>query len=375
MEKKKIVFFAECAGGVEEYLYLFLKKFNSEKYEKYLVVSYKYKWYEEKFKSICKNIYFINLEHEIKLLKDIKAIKQFRKIIKEIKPDILYLHSSKAGGIGRLALWFNKKVRIIYNAHGWYFNAEISDIKKKIYVIIEKILAKRTDKIINISKAEYKSAIYNKIAPKEKMCIIYNGIDFKKFENSNKYRNETRKKYGISTNDIVIGIVGRISEQKDPMTSIKAFKKICDSYLNVYMMFVGSGDLENKVRDFAKKNNINKKVIFTGWDENVEKYIPAFDIAMLPSKWEGFGLVIIEYMACDKPIIASGVGGIKDIIVNTKNGLLIKPGDTDDLSKKIIELIENKKLRNHIVNNNKEYKLKYNIDNVINQHVKIFNNL
>ena len=159
------------------------------------------------------------------------------------------------------------------------------------------------------------------------------------------------------------------------MTSIKAFKKICDSYLNVYMMFVGSGDLENKVRDFAKKNNINKKVIFTGWDENVEKYIPAFDIAMLPSKWEGFGLVIIEYMACDKPIIASGVGGIKDIIVNTKNGLLIKPGDTDDLSKKIIELIENKKLRNHIVNNNKEYKLKYNIDNVINQHVKIFNNL
>ena len=142
MEKKKIVFFAECAGGVEEYLYLFLKKFNSEKYEKYLIVSYNFKNYKEKFKNICTEIYFIDIKHEIDFLKDIKAIKQFRKVISKIKPDILYLHSSKAGGIGRLALLFNKKIKIIYNAHGWYFNAEISNTKKKMYVLIERILAK-----------------------------------------------------------------------------------------------------------------------------------------------------------------------------------------------------------------------------------------
>ena len=375
MEKRKIIFFAECAGGVEEYLYLFLKRFNREKYEKYLVVSYKYKDYEEKFKSICKNIYFIDVEHEINPLKDIKAIIQFRKIIKKIKPDILYLHSSKAGGIGRLALWFNKKIRIVYNAHGWYFNAEISDIKKKIYVIIEKILAKRTDKIINISKDEYESAIYNKIASNEKMCLIYNGIDFEKFEDANKYRTVTRQKYRISEDDILIGIVGRISEQKDPISSIRSFKIVNESYPNTYIMFVGSGELEGQVKAYAEDYNINDKVIITGWDENVEKYIPAFDIAMLPSKWEGFGLAIIEYMACDKPIIASELGGIKDIIVDGKNGLLVKSNNQEDLSKKIIELIENKKLRNKLVNNNKEYKFKYNIDNVVEKHVEIFDNL
>ena len=86
-------------------------------------------------------------------------------------------------------------------------------------------------------------------------------------------------------------------------------------------------------------------------------------------------MAIIEYMACDKPIIASEVGGIKDIIVDGKNGLLVKSNNQEDLSKKIIELIENKKLRNKLVNNNKEYKFKYNIDNVVEKHVEIFDNL
>ena len=375
MKKKKIVFFAECAGGVEEYLFFFLKKFNNENFEKYLVVSQNYKDYEKKFKKICKKIFFIDVDHKINPIKDIKSIIQFKKIIKEIKPDIIYLNSSKAGGVGRLALWFNRKVKIIYNAHGWYFNAEISEIKKKIYVLIEKILAKKTDKIINISKNEYESAISNKIASKDKMCIIYNGIDFQKFLDANKYRASTRQKYKISNYDILIGVVGRISEQKNPISSIKAFKFVNKSYPNTKIMFVGSGNLEDEVKEYAKDYNIIDKVIITGWDENVEKYIPAFDIAILPSKWEGFGLAIIEYMACDKPIVASKVGGIKDIIEDKKNGLLINANDTKALSEKIIELIENEDLKNRLIYNNRQYKFNYNIENVVKQHIEIFDNL
>ena len=207
------------------------------------------------------------------------------------------------------------------------------------------------------------------------MCIIYNGIDFEKFKDTDKFRTITRKRFGINKDGILIGIVGRVSEQKDPISSIKSFRLVNESYPNTYIMFVGSGELENYVKEYARKYNISDKVIITGWDENVEKYIPAFDIAMLPSKWEGFGLAIIEYMACDKPIIASKVGGIKDIIVDEKNGLLVKSGSISDISNKIVELIENKKLRNQIVNNNRQYKFKYNIDDVIKQHVEIFDNL
>ena len=108
-------------------------------------------------------------------------------------------------------------------------------------------------------------------------------------------------------------------------------------------MFVGDGELKEKVIEYARQNNIENDIIITDWVSNVEKYIPAFDIAILPSKWEGFGLVLIEYMACDKPIIASNVGGIPNIITNNENGYLIEPTNIDQLAEKIEKLLITKK--------------------------------
>ena len=371
MTKKTIVHIAQSAGGVAEYLYMFLKNFKDENYENILIVSEDYQNQLERFKTYTNNIYIVPMVREVEAKKDVKAIIKVRKILKQIKPDIVYLHSSKAGAIGRIALAFNFRIKILYNAHGWYFNAQISDKKKKIFALIEKILAIKTDKIINISKSEYDSALKYKIAPEKKMCIIENGIDFTKFQNNDKYREETRKHYLIGDNEIVIGVVGRLTEQKDSMTMIKAFELVNKENNNTRLMYVGSGELEEDVRQYAKEHNILDKVIITGWVDNVEKYIPAFDIAVLPSKWEGFGLVLIEYMACNKPIVATNVGGIKDIIENYRNGILCNVQDYKTISETIIFLIENEDLKERIISQNKVYKEKYNIQNVINNYMEI----
>ena len=373
---KKIVFVAQSNGGVAEYLYMFFKNWKDNlEYEKYLVVSNQYKEQEERFKKYVKNIYYVDMTRNMSFSKDLKSIEcivNLKKVIKEIKPDIVYLHSSKAGGIGRLALWFNKRIKVIYNAHGWYFNAQISEKKKKVYILMEKILAKHTDMIVNISKDEYESAVKNKIAPKEKMCIIENGIDFSKFKDSDKYREITREKYNINKDEIIIGVVGRLTEQKDPITTIKAFKLINEKYFNTKLMFVGSGELEKEVIQYSKENGIYDKVIITGWVNDVEKYIPAFDIAILPSKWEGFGLVLVEYMACNKPIVASNVGGIKDIINDNENGLLIEKNNYNELFEKISMLLENKVTILNFIRNNEKYRNKYDICNLVNKHDSIF---
>ena len=372
MQKKKIVHIAQSAGGVQEYLYMFLKNFNDENYENYLVVSQDYENNIKKFIDYVKDIYIVPMQRDIQLKFDLKSIKEIRKVLKKIKPDIVYLHSSKAGALGRIALLFNFKVKILYNAHGWYFNAQISNKKKKIFALIERILAIKTNKIINISKSEYESALKYKIASKKKMCIIENGIDFTKFKDSDKFRDETRKKLDIKDNEIVIGVVGRLSEQKDPMTMIKAFKEVYEENKNIKMLFVGSGDLEDNIKEFAEDNNILDKVIITGWVDEVEKFIPAFDIAVLPSKWEGFGLVLIEYMACNKPIVASNVGGIADIIGNNRSGLLCNKVCYNDLSSKILELIENRQKQKEIVEYNKKYKEKFDIKELIKKHQQLF---
>ena len=361
MSKKKIVHIAQSAGGVAEYLYMLLKNSNNNNYENILIVSKDYENQIDRFKTYVSNINIVPMTREIEIKKDVKAILKVRKLLKQIKPDIVYLHSSKAGAIGRIALAFNFKTKILYNAHGWYFNAQISKKKKNIFALIEKILALKTDMIVNISDSEYESAIEWKIAPKKKMCIIENGIDFTKFENSEKYRKETRKKYNIKDEEIVIGVVGRLSEQKDPISMIKAFELLSREKNNIKLMYVGSGELEEEVTKYAKEKKMLEKVIITGWVNNVEKYIPAFDIATLPSKWEGFGLVLIEYMACDKPIVGTNLGGIADIIKNNENGLLCSPDDYNDLYEKLKLLINNEDLQKQIVNNNIEYRKKYDI--------------
>ena len=371
MAKKIIVHIAQSAGGVAEYLYMFLKNFKDDNYENIMIVSQDYKEQLDRFKPYTSNIYIVPMVREVEPKNDMKAILKVRKILKQIKPDIVYLHSSKAGAIGRIALAFNFKTKILYNAHGWYFNAQISDKKKKIFAIIEKILAIKTDRIINISKSEYESALKYKIAPEKKMCIIENGIDFTKFKNNDKYREETRKKYHIEKNDIVIGVVGRLTEQKDPMTMIKAFELVHKENKNTRLMYVGSGELEEKVKQYAKEKNILDQVIITGWVKDVEQYIPAFDIAVLPSKWEGFGLVLIEYMACDKPIIATNVGGISDIIENYKNGMLISKENDKQLTNAVEEYFQDEKLIKNIINFNREYRKKYDITNVIESHIRL----
>ena len=373
MARKKIVHIAQSAGGVAEYLYMFLKNWKNEDYENILIVSQDYEEQLERFKPYTSNIYIVPMVREIEAKNDIKAVLKVRKILKQITPDIVYLHSSKAGAIGRIALAFNFKVKILYNAHGWYFNAQISDKKKKMFAIIEKILAIKTNKIINISKSEYESALKYKIAPEKKMCIIENGIDFTKFENNDKYREETRKKYHIANNEVVIGVVGRLTEQKDPMTMIKAFELVHKENNNTKLMYVGSGELEEEVKRYAKEKNILDKVIITGWVNNVEQYIPAFDIAVLPSKWEGFGLVIIEYMACDKPIVASNVGGIADIIRNKENGLLCKPDNDKEIYKKIIYMINNEEFAKEIIDKNIKYRMEYDIGQLIKKYDELFN--
>ena len=372
MAKKKIVHIAQSAGGVAEYLYMFVKNFDDNDYENILIVSQDYEQQLERFKPYISSVDFVHMVRNIEFKNDIKAILKVKKLLEQIKPDIVYMHSSKAGAIGRIALAFSGiKAKTLYNAHGWYFNAQISNKKKKIFALIEKGLAIKTDKIINISKSEYESALKYKIAPKRKMCIVENGIDFTRFENNYKYRKETRKKYNIADDEIVIGVVGRLTEQKDPITMIKAFELVNKEKNNTKLMYVGSGELEEYVKQYAIEKNILNKVIITSWVNNVEQYIPAFDIAVLPSKWEGFGLVLIEYMACNKPIVASNVGGIVNIIKNEKNGLLFSSGNYKILYNKIKEILNNKNIAKRLIKNNNENKKKYDIKDVIHKHLEI----
>lgn len=351
LRKIRVMHIAQAGGGVDRYIKMLLKHSN-DKYENVLVVSHDYK--EEEYVGLVEKFISIKMKRKIGI-NDLKAVCKIRKLIKKYKPDVVYAHSSKAGAIARLANIglknrYGEKNICIYNPHGWSFNMDVGKIKKNIYILIEKIMSLFCNKIICISDAEKESAIKYKICPDDKLKVIYNGIEIDSY-NTKLDVQINRPQLGIPENSYVIGMVGRISWQKSPDIFIKVCKKILDKIPNAYFIIVGDGEMKTEIIEYAKKNKFDNKLCITGWVDNPLSYIKLFDIACLLSRWEGFGLVLAEYMLCKKPIVASAVDAIPNIIIDKKNGLLVNISDMNDILQAIMKIYNNEQFKNEIVIN------------------------
>lgn len=313
----RVLHVAEAAGGVERYLQTLFKYSDKEQVENILVCSQNYDY--KKMKSLADRVIVLKMAHQINPSSDIKVEKALRRIIKQLKPDIVYAHSSKAGALARIAdLGLNNKV--IYNPHGWAFNMQQSTKKKEMYKWVEKISAHFCDKIVCISDAEKESALREKICKPSKLQVIYNGIDLEAIKNTIP---KTRAELNIPEDAFVVGMVGRLSKQKAPDIFVKAAKLIKDKIPNAYFLMVGDGELRDQIEEMIHKFDLDSSFLITGWVDNPTAYMKVMNIGCLLSRWEGFGLVLPEYMACGVPIVATNVDAILNIIKDGENGLLV----------------------------------------------------
>ena len=349
MDKKiRVLHVAEAAGGVERYLET-LFKYSRDKVENILVCSQNYDY--EKFKKLADRIIVLKMAHDIEPSSDIKVERTLRRIIKQLKPDIVYAHSSKAGAFARIAdLGLNN--RVIYNPHGWAFNMQQSAKKKEMYKWVEKISAHFCDKIVCISDAEKESALREKICKPSKLQVIYNGIDLEEIEKTTPM---SRVQLGIPEDAFVVGMVGRLSKQKAPDTFVKAAKLIKEKIPNAFFLMVGDGELRDQVEDLINQYDLGSSFLITGWVDNPTAYMKIMDVGMLLSRWEGFGLVLPEYMACGVPIVATNVDAIPNIIKDGNNGMLVKKDDFQQVSLNSVVLKKNKILEEKLVRDGKKY--------------------
>ena len=343
MDKKiRVLHVAEAAGGVERYLET-LFKYSKDQVENILVCSQNYDY--KKFKTLADRVIVLRMAHDIEPSSDIKVERTLRRIIKQLKPDIVYAHSSKAGAFARIAdLGLNNKV--IYNPHGWAFNMQQSAKKKEMYKWVEKISAHFCDKIVCISDAERESALREKICKPSKLQVIYNGIDLEEIE---KAASMSRAQLGIPEDAFVVGMVGRLSKQKAPDTFVKAAKLIKEKISNAFFLMVGDGELRNQVESLINQYDLGSSFLITGWVDNPTGYMKIMDMGMLLSRWEGFGLVLPEYMACGVPIVATNVDAIPDIICNGHNGCLVDVDNYRAVAKATIKIFLNKSFSDSVV--------------------------
>lgn len=373
MEEKKIriLHVSQAAGGVDRYIRMLLRNLNKERFENILVCS----------QNFCKKDYegLVSCFEQVEISRaiggnDLRIIREVRKLIKKYRPDIVYAHSSKAGAIARIAD-IGIKNHCIYNPHGWAFNMKCSAKKQKTYAIIEKLAAPFCDKIICISDAEKQSALKKHICREDKLKVIFNGVDIIAYENGTR-GTIRRKDLDIPENAFVVGMVGRISPQKAPDVFVKAANLVKKKIPSAHFIIVGSGEQEGEIRKYAKEKGISDVLHITGWVDDPMSYVELFDVACLLSRWEGFGLVLPEYMMAGKPIVASKADAIPNIIRDGENGLLINVDDEVGVSEAVQILYENPKLRDLLVLHGiEDVHSKFDACRVADEHQRLFEGL
>ncbi len=244
-------------------------------------------------------------------------------------------------------------------------------IKSFVYCQIEKLLAHFTDRIVCISKAEEQSAINNNISNTDKFVSIPNGIDIQSVK---KAVPKSRSEIGIKDSTFVVGMVGRISQQKAPDIFIRTAKLVAEKKPDSAFIIVGDGIMRSQIERYARANNL--KLFITGWTDEPYSYLKLFDVAVLPSRWEGFGLAIVEFMAAERNVVASRIDAIPTIIEDGVDGLLANVDSPKDFCEKILWLCSHPKeaaeMREKAL---KKVCVYYDINRVARQHMEMFNAL
>lgn len=374
----KIVYLAYPTGGVLEYI----KKISDnmpEEAEQYGIFSKEYlqdNAVPVKKMTSLKKAFIVDMKKDPGCISRWFIGRKIKKILKEINPDIIYIHGVTAGLYGIKAVKTAKNSTYIYNPQGWEFKDKTRDERK---------VAKMVDYVICSSHEGRVLAKENGVVSKNDFIVIENGIDFDEYDKIHEdvfkreeMRKQIREELNIEEYQKAIAVLGKVSNQKDPKTFLKAIHICMKKGYNVKAIYIGDGNTELKTEllQYAERNNILDKIEITGWVEDVPENLLGMDVGVLPSLYEGFGISLVEYMGAKIPVITSDAEGLPNIILDGEYGKVFEKENEEDLAEKIIDTlndINNKSLKlDEAYNYAKE---NYSIEKMVDEHKRVFNKM
>jgi len=246
-------------------------------------------------------------------------------------------------------------------------------MKNKVMKGIQKHSLSCADEVIVISKAVGQYLKETTKINENKLKTIYYGYTRK--TDRLEVSENIKEKYNITKNELIIGMIGRYCQQKGHRYLIESFKKILKEVPEARLFIAGHGNNEYKkeIIELAKNLGVSEKIIFEGYRDDVINLMNQFDVFVLPSLWEGFGLVFLEAMSVAKPIVATDVGPISEVVINGETGYLVEPKNFDVLAEKIIILLKDIELRNKMGLSGKErLEKQFTIEKMISETEKVY---
>lgn len=306
-----------------------------------------------------------SLVRRISPLQDLKALfSLWRRLIRE-RPFIVHTHTSKAGILGRLAAKLARVPIIIHTPHGHVFYGHFGPLISKFFLLTERLMARITDQMVALTQTEKNDYVALSVFSPEKVATIHSGVDVDRFMNIQVNIAEKKRMLGLNSKGLVVGTVGWLLPIKGPLHLLKAMPYVWENHPETSLIFVGKGDLEKGLKEEARRMGVSDKVIFLGWRDDIPEIMQVLDVFVLPSLNEGMGRVLVEAMAAGKPVVASRVGGILDLVKEGQNGCLAEPGDEKGLAIAIKKLLDDKKMRDEMGKRGREMAQGFSVEKMI----------
>lgn len=266
--------------------------------------------------------------------------------------ELVHVHGRKAGLYGRLACLY-ADTPVVYSFHGLHYQKH-GALLRTLSVGVERALAKHTDRFINVSSSERQACLALGLLNVERSLVVYNGIDWQSFDTLKVDIGQVKSELGFDPNDVVVGHIAKFDVQKAQDDLAAAIPFVLEECPGAKFLFVGDGALRPHIEDQVTRLGVDRQVVFTGYRDDVARLLKAIDVVALPSRWEGLSLVLLEAMACRKPIVASRVTGNIDVVVDGVTGFLVPGGSPEALAGKIIRLLQDAQLRDELGRHGRE---------------------
>lgn len=281
------------------------------------------------------------LQRDVHLFSDLIAFVRLYLIFREGKFDVVHTHTAKAGALGRLAAYFAGVKVILHTPHGHNFYGYFNSLCSKLIIFIEKALTFFTTKIIALTELEENDYIKFGVADKDKIRLIYLGLELEPFLQQNFNKFQIRSSLGIRTDELIAAMIGRIEIVKGPGYFVEAAKLVLQDFPQAKFFLVGEGTLRAKLEKAVEEAGLKDKIIFTGWRDDIPEIMSILDILVLPSLNEAVGIVLVEAQAAGIPVVAADVGGISEVVKDGVSGILVPGSDSGSMASAISILFRN----------------------------------
>jgi glycosyltransferase involved in cell wall biosynthesis len=299
-----------------------------------------------------------NLVWSIQPAKDARALRDIVALIRKTRPDLVHVHTSTAGLLGRLAASLSR-VPVVFTAHTWCFAEGTSWKWKLLGTPCERLAAMSGGTIINVSRANRDLALRHRVASPERLVTIHNGIPDER---------PWPRKRGLKAPTIIM--VARFAPQKDHATMLQAAAQLRVPF---HVQFAGAGPTLSLIERKAELLGLTDRVQFLGERSDVALLLREASIFALPTNWEGFPLAILEAMRAGLPVVTSDVGGIREAVSDGENGFVIARGDASGFARALETLLTNEKLRNQMGRNGRRmFELRFTADHMLRQTFRVY---